>query len=166
VRWHFGLVAEKAGVAPAALAAFITPGPLQTIGRMGSPAWWQLLLIVAGWLAAVATGWLLFNAYRRRVRSVQFACLGVLAASAILAGAATAGVKSYGITANADSVIVARPALLRSIPSEAETAQKTSPLAVGSTALADKTFLGWRRLNFENGQTGWVRKDDIVPLWK
>ena len=43
---------------------------------------------------------------------------------------------------------------------------KTSTLAAGSIALADKEFLGWRRLNFENGQTGWVRKDDIVPLWK
>ena len=34
-------------------------------------------------------------------------------------------------------------------------------------ALADQTtFLGWTRIMFENGQTGWVRKEDIVPLWK
>jgi hypothetical protein len=70
------------------------------------------------------------------------------------------------VAAQAESVIVARPATLRSIPTEADTTQKTSPLAAGSIALADKTFLGWTRLAFENGQTGWVRKDDIVPLWK
>jgi len=30
----------------------------------------------------------------------------------------------------------------------------------------DKTFLGWSRLVFDNGQTGWVRTDDLVSLWK
>jgi hypothetical protein len=63
-------------------------------------------------------------------------------------------------------VVVARPTVLRSIPTEADTAQKTTPLAVGSLALSQRTFLGWTQLAFENGQTGWVRKDEIVPLWK
>jgi hypothetical protein len=35
----------------------------------------------------------------------------------------------------------------------------------GSVAVVTKTFLGWQQLTFENGQTGWVRKDDLVPLW-
>ena len=63
-------------------------------------------------------------------------------------------------------VIVGRASTLRSVPTEADTTQKTSPLAAGSVALANKTFLTWTRLKFENGQTGWVRQDDIVPLWK
>jgi hypothetical protein len=166
VRWHFGLVAEQAGVAPAVLAAFITPGPWQSLGRMASPAWWQWLLIASAWVAAATLGWALVNAYGRRTRSTQWAALAVLSFSLMTGGSAIAGVKSYGITAHADAVIVARPSLLRSIPTEADTSQKTSPLAVGSVALADNVFLGWRRLAFENGQTGWVRKDDIVPLWK
>ena len=41
-----------------------------------------------------------------------------------------------------------------------------SGLAVGSLALSQRTFLGWTQLAVENGQTGWVRKDEIVPLWK
>jgi hypothetical protein len=166
VRWHFGLAAEKAGVAPATLIGFISPGPLQSIGRMASPAQWQRVLIAAAWLGAAALGGLLFNAYGRRLRLTQWASLAVLGLSLILISSAVAGVKSYGLAANADAVIVARQSVLRSIPTEADTAQKTSPLSAGSIALADKSFLGWRRLNFENGQTGWVRKDDIVPLWK
>jgi hypothetical protein len=166
VRWHFGLVAEKAGVAPATLIAFISPGPLQTIGRMASPVHWQWLLIASAWIAAAALGGLLFNAYRRRLRSTQWAALAVLGLSLILCGSAVAGVKSYGLAANIDAVIVSRQSVLRSVPTEADTTQKTSPLSAGSIALADKTFLGWRRLSFENGQTGWVRKDDLVPLWK
>ncbi|MGH7943915.1 MAG: BatD family protein, partial [Opitutaceae bacterium] len=160
VRWHFALVAEKAGVAPATLAAFIEPGPLESIGRMASPGRWQLLIIVAAWGIAAAIGRLLANAYGRGAQSVRWAALSALALSLVLGGVAVAGVKSYGIAANAASVIVARPALLRSIPTEVDTSQKTSPLAVGSVALTDKTFLGWRRLAFENGQTGWVRKED------
>ena len=31
---------------------------------------------------------------------------------------------------------------------------------------ANSAGLGWTRLAFENGQTGWVRKEDIVSLWQ
>ena len=27
-------------------------------------------------------------------------------------------------------------------------------------------FLGWLRLTFSNGQTGWVRKGEVIWLWK
>ena len=123
-------------------------------------------MIVAAWGVAAALARLLANAYRSRASSTRWAALVALLLSLTLGGAAAAGVASFGLAANAESVIVARPTLLRSIPTEAETSQKTSPLAIGSVALVDKTFLGWRRLAFENGQTGWVRKDDIVPLWR
>jgi hypothetical protein len=165
-RWHFALTAEKAGVAPAILAAFIQPGPLQSIGRLASPARWQMVLILSVWGIAGALARLLANAYGQRNYAVRWSGLAALAVSLLLATVAIAGVKSYGVAANSDAVIVARSTVLRSIPTEVETGQKTTPLAVGSVATADKTFLGWRRLAFENGQTGWVRKDDIVPLWR
>ena len=38
--------------------------------------------------------------------------------------------------------------------------------AAGALAVVDKTFLGWVRLSFENGQTGWVRQEDVVMLWQ
>jgi hypothetical protein len=166
VRWHFGLIAEKAGVAPATLITFISPGPLQSLGRLMSASYWQRLLISCCWLSAAGLGLLLRNAYRRRSRTAQWAAVGLIGFSFLLGSSALAGVKSYGLAANADAVVVARPNVLRSIPTEADTTQKTSPLSAGSIALADKTFLGWTRLAFDNGQTGWVRKDDIVPLWK
>ena len=58
---------------------------------------------------------------------------------------------------------------LRSIPTEADTTQKTTPLAAGTLALADKVFLPgdrWVRLQFTNGQTGWLRQDDLIWLWR
>ncbi|WP_414660753.1 BatD family protein [Horticoccus sp. 23ND18S-11] len=166
VRWHFALAAEKAGAAPAILTRFITPGPWQTLGRFASPADWQLGLILASWVTAAALGWLLANTYGRKARGRRWTALALIAAGVLLGGSAAAGVQSYGLAAHADAVIVARPSTLRSIPTEADAAQKTSPLAAGTLALADRAFLSWTRLTFENGQTGWIRNDDLVRLWK
>lgn len=166
VRWNFALAAEKAGAAPAALAGFLTPGPRHSIGQLASPANWQVGLIVAAWGVAASIGWLLFSTYGRRTRLIRWCALGSVVLCLVIGAAAVVGLRSYGLAAHTDAVIVARAATLRSVPTEADTTQKTSPLAAGSIALADKTFLGWTRLAFENGQTGWVRKEDIVPLWR
>jgi hypothetical protein len=44
--------------------------------------------------------------------------------------------------------------------------QKTTTLAAGSTALADKEYLRWIRLSFPNGQTGWVPRSEVTYLWR
>ena len=75
------------------------------------------------------------------------------------------GFLAYGETADARAVIAWHGGILRSIPTEADTTQKTATLAPGSIAVIDQTFLGWVRLSFANGQTGWVRQDDVVNLW-
>jgi hypothetical protein len=84
----------------------------------------------------------------------------------LLAVTALLSLREFGETADARVVVVLRAGILRSIPTEADTAQKTTPLAAGSVAIADKTFLGWTRLAFENGQTGWIRKEELVALWR
>jgi hypothetical protein len=77
------------------------------------------------------------------------------------------GIKTYGRAADTRAVITWRAGTLRSIPTEADTSQKTAPLAPGTVAVVDRIFpLGWVHLSFENGQTGWVRKEDVVGLWK
>jgi hypothetical protein len=92
--------------------------------------------------------------------------LALLPLALLLAVAAALGWQSYGPAADASAVVAWRAGTLRSIPTEADTTQKTTSLAAGSVALVTKSFLGWQQLTFENGQTGWVRKDELVPLWK
>jgi hypothetical protein len=166
VRWHFGQTAEKAGFAARELAAFFNPGAQHRVARAASPATWQLGLIGAAFAAAGALGWLLVSAYGGRRAAARRSAVGLLAAALLTGGAAAAGLTAYGLAANPAAVVVARAGTLRSIPTEADTSQKTTPLAAGSLALADKTFLGWTRLAFENGQTGWVRREEVVGLWK
>lgn len=166
VRWHFARTAEKLGAAPAALAGFVTPGLLHALAQLASPADWQRLLIAAAWLATLGLGALLLRAYGHGPRVLPWISGVLIVAAVALAAIADAALLTYGLAAKADAVIVSRASTLRSIPTEADTTQKTSTLGAGSLAVADRSFLGWRRLAFENGQTGWVRKDDLVPIWK
>jgi hypothetical protein len=165
LRWNLALGYEHAGYA-SDFAAFTTPGPLQMLARLASPAEWQRLLAAAAALAAVAFALLLARGYKLTGKWVNFIALFSLVLALLVSAAASAGFYAYGQAADPRAALVWRNATLRSIPTEAETTQKTSPLVAGDLAVADKTFLGWSRLVFDNGQTGWVRTDDLVSLWK
>ncbi|MBM3852304.1 MAG: protein BatD, partial [Verrucomicrobia bacterium] len=166
VRWHFANIAEKAGTVPAPLAGFVNPGPRHALAQLASPAGWQVVLIAAAWGVAAALGTLLARSYGHARRLPAAVPIAVLVASVLVAAGAGTGLLTYGLAAQSGAVITTRVTTLHSIPTEADTAQKKTPLAAGSLAAVDKTFLGWRRLAFDHGQTGWVRQDDLVPLWK
>ncbi|MDO8543429.1 MAG: BatD family protein [Opitutaceae bacterium] len=166
VQWHLRLAAERAGFAPADLAVFLTDGPLPAVAAKASPAVWQRTIIGAAVVIALALGLMLANAYGRRRRPLYWFATVLIALGVISGTAAATGWHAYGIAADARAVIVPRNGTLRSIPTEVDTSQKTTVLAAGSIAIADKTFLGWARIAFENGQTGWVRSEELVPIWK
>jgi hypothetical protein len=166
LRWNLALGYEHAGYVASDLAAFTSPGPLQMLARLASPAEWQRLLVAAAALAALALALLLARGYGLIRPWANYVALVALALALITAASAGAGLHAYGSAADARAAVVWRSATLRSIPTEADTTQKTSPLSAGNLAIADKTFLGWSRLTFDNGQTGWVRTDDLVSLWK
>ncbi len=166
VQWHFRLAAERAGFVPADLGVFLTEGPVATLASMTSPARWQWVVIAGAMVVALALAVMLANAYGKRRRMVYSSAATFVLVGILTGSAGAAGWRAYGLTADTAAVIVPRPGTLRSIPTEADTAQKTTQLAAGSVAVADKTFLGWSRLAFPNGQTGWVRTEELVPIWK
>lgn len=166
VRWHFGQSLEKSGFAAREIAGFQNPNFRFQVARAASPAGWQRLLIAAACAVAGACALLLFRAYRGGAAWLRPAAAAVCGLGLVASAAAAVGIHTYGTAARPDAVVVARTGTLRSIPTEADTTQKTTALAAGSLAVADRTFLGWTRLSFENGQTGWVRKEEIVALWK
>ena len=168
VRWHFSHSVERSGFASPTLAAFLNPGPRHALAREASAATWQLVVIFAAFIAALALGGLLWNLYGPRRAGVRWTAVGLFILASAGSAAAISSLLAYGTAASTSAVVIARAGTLRSIPTEADTAQKTSPLAPGALAVTDLSFLNgrWIRLVFENGQTGWVRKDDVVPLWK
>jgi hypothetical protein len=166
VKWHLELIANKAGFAPGTLLPFLKEGPIASVGTLAGPAVWQRWLIVAAFVVAAALAWMMFNAYGAQ-SSRQYLIAGAVCGLAFLGGAmAIFGVVSYGETIDTRAAVAWHSGTLRSIPTEADTTQKTTPLAAGTVAIVDRTFLGWDRLVFANGQTGWVRQEDVVLLWR
>ena len=109
---------------------------------------------------------LLLQGYRRIGPWGKPAALGAMLLSVLVASVATYSLHRYGQLAHPSAVFVWKPTTLRSVPTEADTAQKTSPLSAGSVAVAEKTFLGWTKLSFAGGQSGWVRSEDLIGLYR
>jgi len=165
VRWHLALCSERAGVTPAGVSGVVDGSLWARAAGTLSPAEWQRVGIMGAWTTALALGLFLLHGYRRvrwlRPAAAALSVLGLLAAAAGVAGALR-----YAELGAAEAVITWRPTTLRSVPTEAATTQKATPLAAGSVARVTKPpFLGWRRLEFTNGQTGWVQASDLIPLW-
>lgn len=164
-RWDLALGLQRSGIAPPELVEFSRGEGRYALARAASPGQWQLILVGAALLIAAALVLLLLKGYRRIGGWARPTALVVVLLAIVLAAAATLSLRTYGQLAHPDAVMVWRASTLRSLPTEADT-QKTSALSAGSIAVVDKTFLGWSRLNFAGGQTGWARTEDLVRLYR
>jgi hypothetical protein len=139
---------------------------MESLARMQSPGGWQRIAVAASVLAAAALALVLGAAYGRRRPWVLPVSIAALLLAMCVGAASFLGYRAYGIMADTRAVVVWRSGTLRSIPTEADVSQKTTALAAGTTAIADKPFLGWIRLSFPNGETGWVAGSEIIYLWR
>jgi hypothetical protein len=165
-RWDLALGLQRSGLAPVELVEFSRGEGPHRIVRWATPAEWQFALIGAALLLAAALIVLLLQGYRRIGAWAKPVALTTSLIAVLLAAAATYSLHTYGPLAHPESVIVWKATTLRSIPTEADTTQKTTPLSAGSIAIVDKTFLGWTKLAFAGGQSGWVRSEDLIRLYR
>ncbi|KXU36842.1 hypothetical protein AXK11_03360 [Cephaloticoccus primus] len=166
VRWNLAGAYSKAGYSPEELRPVLREGPRSQLARLASPGGWECALVVGS--SAVALGLLLplLRGYGLVRLSVKAPALALALCGLLLAATALAGRASYGLAAQPQAALVWRAGQLYSIPTEADTEQQTAPLAAGVIGIAEGHFLGWARLRFANGQSGWVRNSELVPLWE
>lgn len=165
-RWNLALAYSKAGYTPTDLGPLLESNPLPDLARLASPAGWERELIVASLVAALALLGLIVLAYGIGPAWGRWPVLAVLVLAVLALAAGVAGRSAYGVAASPSAALAWRGGTLYSIPTEADTTQQTTTLPAGAMGTVDKTFLGWIRLSFPNGQTGWVRRDEVVMLWK
>lgn len=166
-RWDLALGLQRSGLAPAELVEFSRGEGRQALARAASPAEWQFVLVGASLLIALAFVVLLLRGYGLIGGWARPAAMVTILLAILLAAAATFSLRTYGQLAEPGVVMVWRATTLRSIPTEADAAQKSSPLSAGSIAVADRTFLDrWTHLVFAGGQTGWVRNEDVARLYQ
>lgn len=164
-RWDLALGLQRSGMATPELVEFSRGEGRHALARVATPAEWQFLLAGAGLLIALALVVLLFRGYGRIGAWARPVALATILLAILAAAAATFSLRTYGVLAHRDAVLVWRSSTLRSVPTEADT-QKATALSAGSLAYVDREFLGWSRLNFAGGQTGWARTADLVKLYR
>ncbi len=165
-RWDLALGLQRSGLAEPLLVELSRGEGRGKLARLATPGEWQLALVGAALLLAVALILLLLQGYRRIGGWGKPTALTTILLAMLLAAAATFSLRTYGPLADPAVVFVWKASTLRSIPTEADTTQKTSPLSAGSIAVAEKSFLGWTKLAFPGGQTGWVRTEDLIALYR
>ncbi|MBP7481471.1 MAG: protein BatD [Lacunisphaera sp.] len=165
-RWDLALGLQRSGMAPPELVEFSRAEGRHELARWASPGEWQLVLVGAALLIAAALIVLLLKGYARIGSWARPTALVTMLLAILLAAAATLSLHTYGPLADPEAVLVWQATTLRSIPTHADTTQKTTPLSAGSIALAEKTFLGWTKLGFAGGQSGWVRSEDLIRLYR
>jgi hypothetical protein len=165
-RWDLALGLQRSGMAPPELVELSRGEGRFKFVRLATPGEWQLAIVLAGLLLAAALILLLLQGYKRINSWAKPVALTTSLIAMLLAAAATLSLHDYGPLANPAAAIVWRASTLRSIPTDADTSQKSSPLSAGSIAVAEKTFLGWTKLQFATGQTGWARTEDLISLYK
>jgi hypothetical protein len=157
---------QRSGLAPPELVEFSRGEGRYRLARFATPGELQLALIAAALLLAAALFVLLLQGYRRIGAWAKPTALTTSLLAMVLAAAATFSLHTYGQLAHPAAALIWRASVLRSIPTEADTSQKTSPLSAGSIAVMEKPFLSWTKLEFAGGQTGWVRTEDLIPLYR
>lgn len=165
VRWHLNYTLERSGYTPPVIGTFTNPGRIEKLAREASPAEWQRLLLGGLLLGVIALALVLGHAYGMPFGAWQFTAwfLGVVSVAVMIT--AVASIQTWGLTADARAVLTWRAGQLRSIPTDLKGEQQTTALSAGSLAVVEKAFLGWQQISFPNGQTGWIRQEELVPLW-
>lgn len=166
VRRNLLVASEHAGFAPQVIGELAHNNPGSELARLLTPFGWQLVLAAAALLAAATLCVALWLGYGLRLRWAKQLLVSSLALSFVLAGLALYGLHRYGPAAERSAALVWQPATLRSIPTEVDSGQKTAALVPGQLAVVDRSFLGWEHVSFADGQSGWVRGDDLVYLWQ
>ena len=164
VRWHLALGLERSEFTQPEMAALASGRGLARLARQASPAEWQRLVVAGSALVGLALAAGLLGRHFPRRRLLPWSA-GLLALAGVLALAGgSAALREYGELAHPDAVLLWQAAELRSVPTEAGE-QKTEPLAAGTIARRTKSFFGWDELFFPNGQTGWIRREHLLPLY-
>jgi len=189
VRWNLSIAQSKAGYASGEIAPAFGNSPRARFAQLASPSGWECGVIGGASLTALALLLPLLRGYGllrssviaeqsnktglpglrpREARQIKGSAtpLALGICGVLLAALALFGRSHYGLAAHPRAALVWRTSTLYSVPTEADTAQQTVPLSAGTIGVAEKTFLGWTKLRFSNGQTGWARNTELVRLWE
>lgn len=163
--WNLRIAHQNTSAYDPILQSLVAGQDLYRIVRLRSPAGWQALSTQAIWAMAGLLALAIVSLYLRPVRRA-FSYLLVLG---LLCGLSSYfaqwAYSKYGALGEADTLLVVSQAALLTIPTDLQTEQVSTTVAEGSVAKQDKTFLGWIKIRLPNGESGWLRRENVMPLY-
>ncbi len=162
LRWNLMRMADRAKGMDSELGQILQYGQWIYF----SPAEWQLLLV----LGIIASGAVLFVVLRRRYGySDWLVCWlqsGLLYGGMILILISGLVLWKYGVLGGTGAALIVEETEIRSVPTEVEKGALEKKLPVGKVVRIEGEFLGWRKVKLGNGETGWVRKQALIPFYQ
>jgi hypothetical protein len=166
IRWQFHLALNHSGIDQPLITALANREKFFKVVGLLSPGAWGIMLDFASVVFALALGTLLWAAYSHTKGKIALISATLTSVALLVGFSAALSIKRYGLLADRSIAVVSRQTVLRSVPTEVTSSQKTSPLPAGSMAAVDQKFLSWSHLVFPNGQTGWVKTDMVTHLYE
>jgi len=165
LRWNLKAGLSRAPGMQPRLAELLEAKGLAWMATRLSPGAWDRIQGVGAILAALSIGFGIFGLFRRIRIALFIAPVALIAGTAGLAIGAISAFQ-YGVLAHPDAVVVQTDSVLHSIPTEVSDVQQSRTLPAGEIAVVEGEFLSWRKLRLDSGETGWVRKTVILPVYR
>lgn len=164
VEWNTAILANAADQMDPAIRRLLDDSWRSWLTSRAGVLAWQLWLVAGSTVAAGGVGLWLASGYFAWRRKLFFRLgSGVLLVGATLAFLAGSALGVYGKLSDRAAVMIVDVVPLRSVPTEVEQAEKAYP--PGSIAHREKEFLGWSKVRMPNHDVGWIRTENLVPLY-
>ena len=164
VDWNLGIFAEAAHQLDPAVRRLLEDTWAARLTARAGVSFWQLFLVTGSVVAALGAGLWLASGYFTWRRKLLFRLgSGVVLLGAALSFVAGSALGVYGKLSDRAAVMIVDVAPLRSVPTEVQQTEKAYP--PGSIARREKEFLGWSKVRMPNDDAGWIRTENLVPLY-
>ena len=165
VDWNLGIFAEAANQLDPAVRRLLEDTWGARLTAWSGVFAWQMWLVAGSTGSALGVGlWLAAGYFAWRRKGLFRSGSGVLLVGAALTFVSGSALGVYGKLSDRAAVMLVDVVPLRSVPTEVEPqAEKAYP--PGSIAHREKEFLGWSKVRMPNNDAGWIRTENLVPLY-
>ena len=165
IHWNLKLALNQTGAYDQTLLQLIKGKNVSKLIPLLSPGEWEAAANLTLYIiAALLLVWVI----SRYIRLLQPIGTPILILTALAIGFVIAShwaYSAYGLLTKENAVIVAEASDMKSLPTEVEVEQITTPLSEGAIAVVRKTFYGWSQIELANDEIGWVRTSTLVPVY-
>ncbi|MBC2607458.1 BatD family protein [Pelagicoccus albus] len=163
--WNLRIAHQNTSSYDPILQALLEKDGLYTFVGWLSPAGWQALALQSLWGLGIALALAILFMYLKPLKRFSGIALLLAVAIGLLSYFSAWASSKYEALGDPDTLLVVGETALLSIPTDLQAEQISSLVAEGTVAKKSKTFLSWVKIDLPNGESGWVRKESLMPLY-